>query len=117
MPFPQVEGPRPEKKDDKRKGKTAIITASPYKLQLELEEHERQEKEREKIKKQQAKVAKKSLFKIPAKKQVIKKKPIIVKVEEPDDKNKKSHTNSPKKTRKSFCQKMRKLKSLRNVLQ
>lgn len=32
LPFPQVEDSRPEKKDDKRKGKTAIITASPYKL-------------------------------------------------------------------------------------
>lgn len=44
LPVPTVKERRPEKKADKRKGKTAVITASPYKLELELEERERNEK-------------------------------------------------------------------------
>lgn len=73
LPAPQVTGARPEKKDDKRKGKTAIITASPYKTELEEEEREKKEKEMERIEKAKEKATKKNLFKVPKRKQTSRK--------------------------------------------
>lgn len=63
LPVPEVQGPRPEKKVDKRKGKTAILTSSPYKNELEMEEKEKMTKEQERIKKQKENDARKSMLK------------------------------------------------------
>lgn len=61
MPLPVQQGPRAVKKFDKRRGKTVILTSSPYKLELELEEQG-------KAKKQENKNVKRKLFKDPKKK-------------------------------------------------
>lgn len=61
MPLPVQQGPRAVKKFDKRRGKTVILTSSPYKLELELEEQE-------KAKKQENKNLKRKPFKDPKKK-------------------------------------------------
>lgn len=45
-PIPSQTIPRTQHKSDKRRGKTAIITSSPYKLELENEEKERMNKEK-----------------------------------------------------------------------
>lgn len=47
-PLPVQSGPRATNKYDKRRGKTAIITSSPYKLELEQEENDRMEKQQKK---------------------------------------------------------------------
>ncbi len=60
-------GPRPQNKHDRRRGKTAIITGSPYKL--ELEEEEREKKERERTQKLKKRAAKTSLLNLPKTKQ------------------------------------------------
>lgn len=52
-----MSGPRPQNKHDRRRGKTAIITGSPYKL--ELEEEEKEEKEKKKNEKKNSKAGKK----------------------------------------------------------
>ena len=41
LPLPRVIGPRPQNKHDRRREKTAIITGSPYKLELEEEKREK----------------------------------------------------------------------------
>ena len=38
IPVPQVKGPRPGKRANKKKKKTVIITLSPHKSELEMEE-------------------------------------------------------------------------------
>lgn len=61
LPVPHVghERPKPNKKSDKRKGKTVVITSSPYKIELESEIKEKQEKIKEKIEKMKARASKK----------------------------------------------------------
>ena len=51
LPVPQIKWPRPEKRTNKRKKKTVVITSSPYKSELKMEEIERTIKLREKTKK------------------------------------------------------------------
>ena len=41
LPVPQVKEPRPEKRAYKRKKKTAVITSSPHKSELEMKSKEK----------------------------------------------------------------------------
>lgn len=62
-PPPEQKDPRIVKKPDKRRGKTVILTSSPYKLELELEEQG-------KTNKKEKKTLNQKLFKIPKQKTV-----------------------------------------------
>ena len=66
LPLPRVIGPRPQNKHDRRRGKTAIITGSPYKFELE---EERERKERERTQKPKKGSAKTRLLNVPKRKQ------------------------------------------------
>jgi hypothetical protein len=109
LPAPQVTGPRPEKKNDKRKGKTAIITASPYKAELEEEEREKKEREIERIEKLKEKAAKQSLFKVPKRKKTSLKRKAIEDGEQ-TDKVKKCLPEPEKQTQQTSFQEKRKNK-------
>lgn len=86
LPAPSVglERPNAEKKSDKRKGKTAVITSSPYKFELESEENEKKEKIKEKLEKMKARIAKKNMVLIKSSKaNQIKRKRIVKNLEFP----------------------------------
>jgi len=70
LPLPQVKGPRPEKMADKRKKKTVVITSSPYKRDLQMEEKERTIKLQDRTKKIEQMAGRRSLFKISKQKSV-----------------------------------------------
>lgn len=100
LPPPRVSGPRPQNKHDRRRGKTAIITGSPYKL--ELEEEEREKKKRERTQKLEKRAAKTSLLNVPKTKQTRRKRKPSGDAKQAD-KVKKCYSEPEKKPQSSFA--------------
>lgn len=81
-PIPVSTCPRAVRKSDKRRGKTVIITSSPYKLELELEKEEREKKQGKKNLAMKRKLFRPKVTKKEVKKKFKKKEPLTSDEEE-----------------------------------